>query len=202
MKIRMYGCGKPIKMMVGGLHGKEWKYTRLLTNKVSEEDQINGTIFIVSRLSKSKKYVSTLKDEFYETDAGKKLLNLFVILKPEIYLEIHAYSLRSLQRLTDPYRKRKYGVPPFYKFNSGLLLGSVSNKLLSRVKVEAAIALEVPMNKEMLDAYTDALKVISIILSSLNPNDFWMKLLSLNDDSSYINYINKIREWIIKYKDN
>ncbi len=199
MLARIYGSGFPIKLIVGGVHGREWKYTRLLTKRINEDIESYGTIVVVPRLSRDKIYISTLKEEFYESTAGRNLLNLINILKPHFYLELHAYGKKSFRRLTDPERKEKYGVPPFYKLKSMLLIGSVSDKLLKKVKLDFALALEVPMSKNFSDAFEDAYRVIEIICRARNKEEIIRSLVDYVGSKNFEEYAGKILCWLSSF---
>jgi hypothetical protein len=55
-----------------------------------------------------------------------RLLSLIDMVKPDMYFELHSYSLSSYERMTSPQRMEIEGVPPLVELERGVLKGSVS----------------------------------------------------------------------------
>jgi len=198
VRLKIFGEGEPTKLIVGGLHGREWKTTRKLTNNLVPSDEICGTVAIVSRVALTEEYISTLKREYYDSIAGRRLLNLIRIFKPLIYVEIHAYTKKSFNRLTDPNRLEKFNVPPFLKLPGGyLLFGSVSHHLLSLYPIKVGLALELPMKKDIKLELALAKRILSIVFSSCSEDDFWTKIKGLyKENIEFVSYIDRMRKWL------
>lgn len=198
VKARIVGVGEPVKLVVGGVHGKEGRITSIAAKMLPVSD-LKGTLFIIPQLSGGDTYVSTLKRKYYLTDNGKFLINLISRIRPKIYVELHAYRKKALDKLVDPNRLKKYGVPPFYKFPDGVLLGSVSHHLLSMVNVDVALALEIPMRKSIAKGSRILTEVFRSICEAGDSDDLWNKLLCLDDDPYYKLYIDRVKSWMKKF---
>lgn len=144
---RVSGFGRPVKLLVGGLHGDEGKITVKALQELSRVRVEKGRV-VLCNLSEKSKYVSTLNPAYYETENGKRLLSLIRGFKPEIYVEIHSYNSRNYWKLTDPVRRLKAGVPPFIDLKNGILLGSVSPNLRTQefTKNDFCLGVEIPSN--------------------------------------------------------
>jgi len=198
VRLKIFGEGDPVKLIVGGLHGKEWRTTRKLTNSLVPSSDICGTIAIVSRVALTEEYISTLKREYYDSTAGRRLLNLIRLFKPLIYVEIHAYTKKSFNRLTDPGRLEKFNVPPFLKLPGGFLLfGSISHHLLSLYPIKVGLALELPMKKDIKLELAIARRILNVVFTSCSEDDFWTKITDLYpENSEFISYVNRMRKWL------
>ncbi|KXB02055.1 hypothetical protein AKJ43_02540 [candidate division MSBL1 archaeon SCGC-AAA261D19] len=140
------GEGRPIRLFVGGLHGKEYETTELILrdfyDRIYGED-LEGRIILRSFRTEEGEYVSTLNEGFYETPVGKELLSLIHRYRPSIYLELHSYS--DYSGLTHPERMKRDGVPPLVDLGMGILAASVSPILrLQFRKEDFCFLLEVP----------------------------------------------------------
>lgn len=154
---KIIGKGEPIRLFVGGLHGREHETTDPIIEKFYErvqKDRPSGRLILRSFGGEEPEYLSTLEEDYYETSTGRKLLSTIRAYRPSINLELHSYSHYS--KLTDPERMEKEGVPPLVDLGSGVLAGSVSPIL--RVKFgrnDSCFLLEVPNenieNKVVLD---------------------------------------------------
>jgi|Deesub1362B_J571_1020462.scaffolds.fasta_scaffold00005_17 hypothetical protein len=183
-------------MIIGGLHGREWRIIRPILQRVKPRD-IKGTIILAPRISFQKKYISTLNPKYYELPMGKRLLSLLRAYKPDIYLEIHGYSQKSLPKLTDPSRIEKYGAPPFYKLNNNILIGCVSPLLLRRIFISASFAVEVPLKLDD-EALNYAGYLLRLLMESQDKEDIWRRIAGLDDSIEYRDYMRRIRTWIYK----
>jgi hypothetical protein len=120
--MRIYGCGKPVRLFVAGLHGDEWKDTTGLLKGIKPSK--TGTLALIP-LVDCGKYISTLNPDYY-TGTGKKIIKAIEELKPEIYVELHSYSSKNLEKLAGKNRLELIGVPAYSILKEGVLLGSVS----------------------------------------------------------------------------
>jgi hypothetical protein len=136
----------PTRLMLGGIHGREWKTTTpILLALVEEGPPPSGRMVLVPRLSPiGSKHLSTLSHEFYETEEGTNMLALISELRPQIYVELHCYKRSAYKALTDPGRRKSKGVPPFIDLEEGLLIGSTSQHVLPYLEMRMGITLEVP----------------------------------------------------------
>jgi len=197
--IRVYGEGGPVKLVAGGLHGREWRTTRKVTDRLPV-GRLSGTLVVAPRVARSEDYISTVRKEYYGSEAGRALLNLLSMVRPSIYVELHAYARRSLERLTDPERIEKCGVPPFYRLRGGyLLIGSVSHHLLSLHPLPAAIALEIPMKKDNSAEVEDALRILRVVCEACDVEDVWRGICEAFDDEGLREYVGRIRSWILGF---
>ena len=75
LKVLMFeiiGFGKPVRLIVGGLHGCEGIVTEPILRKISKRSK-NEALSCVN-LSKRCRYVSTINPTYYQTEIGKHLL--------------------------------------------------------------------------------------------------------------------------------
>ncbi len=125
MMFVVLGDGKPVKMMVAGVHGREAATTESYLWHALEMDLDEG-LLVLATITKGSKYISTLNPRYLKLKAGKKLVSLIKKFKPQIYLELHSYSASNYWRLVDPLRKIRKGVPPLIDIGDGVLIGAVS----------------------------------------------------------------------------
>lgn len=162
--IESIGSGDPTRLFVGGLHGKEHKTTDPILRKFAEtfdgRGELRGKLAIYSFGEESRKYTSTLKDEFYRTEAGKELLSVIERHSPDIYLELHSYPSSNYSSLISRDRPKEKGVPPLVDLGSGVLMHSISPILCSKFeKDDFCLLIDVPKDHrpdgeffQMLDA--------------------------------------------------
>jgi hypothetical protein len=190
------GGGLPVKLVVGGLHGREWAVSKLLEPMIrSASWRIVGYFIFVPRVSFDSQYKTTLSLSFYESEAGLNLIWLIRRFKPSIYVEIHGYAKKNIRRLIDPLRLQRKGVPSFFKLKSGLLVGSISPITLSLVDIELPLALELPL-KPKYPALIDCMKILHAIARSRKPSDLWRMIAELYDDARFKSYMERMRMWI------
>ena len=133
------------KLFVGGLHGDEGLHTAPILELLAQEDLSAGEAIIVPRLVRNSSYIGVLNAEYYESEAGKLLLQLIQDCKPRFYFELHAYGEHAYESLTDPERVKKIGVPHFIELVDGILIGSISPILRRKFTVhDFCMTLEVP----------------------------------------------------------
>lgn len=195
-EILVKGGGLPVKLAVGGLHGREWIVSRRIESKIRSVDWgVVGSFIFVPRVSFDTYYRTTLDISFYRSEAGLNLIRLIKRFKPSIYIEIHGYAKSSLRRLIDPMRLQKKGVPSFFKLKSGLLLGSISPITLSLVDIELPLALELPL-KHRRNALIDCMKLLRLVAESRSVEDTWRILVGYYNDPMFRSYMERMRIWI------
>jgi len=167
------GLGKPVRLVVGGLHGREGIVTESILRGASKE--VKKGSLILCNLSKRSRYISTLSLAYYQTKIGKHLLFLIRKYKPEIYIELHSYRRNVYSKLTDPYRKKRMGVPPLIDLEDGILLGSVSPYIRTSEfrKHDLCLTLDVPA--ELKDVYK-VIKILNMVIASQDRFEFLEKL--------------------------
>lgn len=132
-------------MFVGGLHSDEGAYTAPILERLAQNEVPAGEAIIVPSLVENSAYIGVLTDEYYQSDAGTRLLQLISEYNPRFYFELHAYGEQSYARLTDPERVDKIGVPQFVDMGAGVLIGSISPILRRKFTVhDFCMTLEVP----------------------------------------------------------
>ncbi len=151
-----------MRLFVSGLHGDEHETTDIVLERFSNYisgNEIKGKIVLFSLRDVSGEYVSTLEEEYYETEAGQKLLSVINTYQPPIYLELHSYS--NYSNLTDENRMEKDGVPPLVDLGSGILAGSVSPFLRRKFhKNDFCFLLDIPKEEEISE---ELMKIMEII---------------------------------------
>jgi hypothetical protein len=147
--VRLYrataaGAGPP-KLFVGGLHGDEGRYTAPILERLAQEDVPSGEVIIVPQLTEQSTYIGVLNREYYQSEAGLRLLQLIQRYQPQFYFELHAYGQHSYARLTDPERVQKIGVPHFIDLDEGILIGSIAPMLRLQFSArDFCMTIEVP----------------------------------------------------------
>ncbi|MBQ6099569.1 MAG: DUF2119 domain-containing protein [Methanobrevibacter sp.] len=114
----------PTKLFIGGVHGNEGATSLRFLERIKIEDLSPGQFYFYN-FNKSE-YISTIKKEYYESDIGKKILNLIEYFEPDFYTELHCYNLKNYEKLTSMERYKKTGVPPLIKLGNHVLVSSVS----------------------------------------------------------------------------
>ena len=114
----------PTKLFIGGVHGNEG-LTSLKFIKRSNEDDLSQGQFYFYNFDKTD-YISTIKKEYYDTEVGRKILDLIEYFEPDFYTELHCYNLENYDKLTSMERYRKTGIPPLIKLGNHVLVSSVS----------------------------------------------------------------------------
>ena len=71
-------------------------------------------------------YISTIKKEYYESETGKRILDLIEYFEPDFYTELHCFNLKNYEKLTSMDRYVKTGIPPLIKLGNHVLVSSVS----------------------------------------------------------------------------
>ncbi len=157
----------PRRLFLGGVHGKEGLTTIKALKMINFNDVKTGKLIIYN--CNTTPYVSTLKRYYYHTKQGREILDLVKYYKPSIYVEAHCYKCSNYDKLIDPERKKKIGVPPLIELENKVLVGSVSPHIRTKLfkKMDVCITLEMPcttkVDKKAFKIYTNVLKVIASI---------------------------------------
>ena len=164
----------PKKLFIGGLHGNEGETSYYFLKNLRKEDFSKGQIYIFN-FDKSD-YISTLKNEYYESAIGKKVISLIESIKPDFYTELHCYNINHFENLTSLNRIKEKGVPPLIDIGNFILVSSVSPyiRLKYLEKETVCKTLEFPcfnkINnnfdlKESINRYNDFIKIIATVKS-------------------------------------
>lgn len=169
MFFKIFGSGNPCRLFVAGIHGNEEAITKPILELLAGDIEIKSGRLIMVSLSSGDPYISTLDKAYYDSIAGRKLMDLIHEYRPGIYLELHSYELKNHSKLTDPDRKSKIGVPSFTELEEKVLIGSVSpiirTSLFNIDDFCFTLEIPVPHSEKALQVALDILKVIA--LSSL-----------------------------------
>jgi len=166
----------PIKLFIGGLHGKEGAYTAPILERLAKEEIHTGEAIIVPSLVENSKYIGVLSEEYYRSEAGMTLVQLIQHYKPSFYFELHAYEKQSYSRLTDPERVKRIGVPPFVDLGEGILIGSIA-PILRREFTENdfCMTIEIP-NWKSEKVIAEVLQILKLALSKAKREDVMEEL--------------------------
>lgn len=145
----------PVKLIIGGVHGNEYKHTIELIKLLKYEDFGPGQIYIYN-LNKTK-YLSTLNPNYYKTPQGKKIIKLINKYKPDFYTELHSYNIEHYKNLTENTRLKKQHIPPLIDCGNHVLVSSVSPlirfKNLDKDAVCKTIEIPTINKKEVMKKY-------------------------------------------------
>jgi len=165
----------PVRLFIGGVHGKEGLTTIKALSKISDDEVKNGTLTIYN--FDEIPYISTLDRHYYTSKIGMEIVSIMRDLKPEMYVELHCYNSNSFEKLTELNRKERTGVPPLIHLEKGVLIGSISPYIRTSLFKEwdVCITLEIPCKptKESMDIY---LKVIKAVAGSNDKHELLDKL--------------------------
>lgn len=164
------GDGKPIRLFVGGLHGREGRLTEGILRELSKYSPKEGKA-VFCNLSRKGKYISTLDCDYFRTTIGNRLLHLIHRYKPRIYLELHSYNPKYYRNLTHPSRKERKGVPALIELERGILMGSVSPCIRTREfqRDDFCFMLDVPSDIADIDP---VVTLSRMVLRSRNRSEF------------------------------
>jgi len=168
MYYTILGEGRPVRLFVAGLHGNEWKDTSDILEDM-EAPKI-GSLVIIPMVSKGN-YISTLDDNYF-TDWGKEIIATIEELKPEVYIELHSYSAANKEKLTDPERINKIGVPAFSILDNDVLLGSVAPYIRREYFPMDALCLTFEIQKENPNSKDYAARFIRRMKDCNSKDDF------------------------------
>ncbi|MBN1454885.1 MAG: DUF2119 family protein [Methanomicrobia archaeon] len=147
--VRLYAArgsvSGPTRLVIGGLHGDEGLFTTPFIERLATAELTAGDAILVPSLVADGRYIGVLSEEYYKSAAGKLLLRLIHRYRPSFYFELHAYGQQSYERLTDPERVHKIGVPHFIELGNGILIGSIAPLLRRRFTSEDfCMTIEIP----------------------------------------------------------
>ncbi len=151
------------RLFIGGVHGKEGLSTIKAIKKISENDVNEGTLVIYN--CDESRYISTLNPLYYQSEVGEEILYLINHYQPDMYIELHCYKKESYPALTNIDRIKRVGVPPLIELEKGILIGSVSPQIRTKIfrKEDICITLEMPCSPsaETLKIYMNFLKILA-----------------------------------------
>ncbi|MGB9837980.1 DUF2119 family protein [Methanothermobacter sp.] len=165
---RMIDKGKsPVRLFVGGVHGKEGLTAIRALKRLGFNDIRRGKLIIYS--CNPTEYMSTLDPNYYRSEQGMEIIGLIEKYRPSTYLEAHCYREGSYGRLTDPSRRSLDGVPPLIELERGVLIGSVSPHIRKKLfrREDICLTIEMPClrsSKDELDGlevYVNFLKTVA-----------------------------------------
>ena len=174
MSYNMLGHGKPVRLFVAGLHGNEWKDTTDILENISTPEK--GSLAIIPVVSKGN-YISTLDDNYF-TEMGQVIIDAVKELKPEVYIELHSYSAKNLEKLTEPDRLKHVGVPAFSRLDHDVLLGSVAPSIRKKYFPQEALCLTFEIQKENALSKQYASKVINRMKEFTSRDEFLRCMLN------------------------
>jgi hypothetical protein len=155
----------PVRLFVGGVHGREGLTTIRALRRLGFNDIDNGRLIIYS--CNPTPYISTLNPDYYRSPQGREILRLIEKYRPSTYLEAHCYRRENYDKLTDPSRKSSEGVPPLIELEEGVLIGSVSPHIRKKLFKRDDICLTVEMpcldggSDRSLDVYVEFLRTVA-----------------------------------------
>ncbi len=194
---RTFNAGPgPSRLFIGGLHGNEGETTFQAMKNFDGGVMESGELYLFN--FPPSPYVSTLERRYYDTAAGREVLNLIKKIQPTIYLELHCYQGQNLSKLTYPGRKIQSGVPPLVELDKGVLIGSVSPIIRSVFfkKYDFPFLLEIPCHPldESIQVY---LEVLNITAKSSKRNEILEKLEKL-----YPLQVLELKRYFVDFSDN
>lgn len=153
---------RPLRLIVGGVHGRECRTTKLLLEMLTKTGKPRSGSAVVIPCLYMGKYVSTLSSNYLNTKACKRLIKIVEASKPDIYVELHCYRLSSYGSLTSLSRINVKGVPPLVEIENGVLIGSISPILKAKLNLDMPILIETPCGKR--ENFKVALKILRVFL--------------------------------------
>ncbi len=184
----------PTKLFIGGVHGDEGKDVLPLIKLLSNDDFSSGQIYIYN-FDKTP-YISTIHREFYQSEQGKKILDLIDYYKPDFYTELHSYNIKHFKKLTSLERLDNQGIPPLIDCGQYVLCSSVSPLIRRKhfTKENICQTLEFPSfrgedlklsDEELFEKYDydynlsvkEYMSFLRLITLSKNRNDFEKRVL-------------------------
>lgn len=160
----------PKRLLIGGVHGSEGKITIKAVSQIDDEWVKNGLLHIYN--FDESPYISTLDRHYYTSKRGQEIIEIIKSIKPEMYIELHCYSSKSFNKLTDLDRKGITGIPPLIHLEEGVLIGSLSPYIRTSLfnENDVCITLEIPCkySKKSMEVY---LNVIRAVASSKNKDE-------------------------------
>ena len=81
-----------------------------LVKRLTVDDFCDGQIYIYN--FDRTPYISTLKEDFYKSEQGRKIISLIKYYKPDFYTELHSYNISHFMH---------YAVQSLLLFDEGIL---------------------------------------------------------------------------------
>ncbi len=154
---------EPVRLIIGGVHGKEGLTTINAISKISKEVVNEGSLTLYN--FEESHYISTLDRHYYTSNRGREIVSIIRDLKPEMYMELHCYNSNSFEKLTDLNRKERTGVPPLIHLEEGVLIGSLSPYIRTSLfdEWDVCITLEIPCKptKKAMEVYLNIIKAVA-----------------------------------------
>lgn len=166
--MEIYGSGRPVRLFVAGLHGDEWKDTTELLKGIEPPE--SGTLALIP-LVDCGKYISTLNPDYY-SGTGIKILKAIEELKPEIYIELHSYSSKNLEKLAGKNRLELTGVPAYSILKEGVLLGSVSPWIRKKYFPKEVLCLSFELRKRSLESRKFTARMLEVLKEIQSRDEF------------------------------
>ena len=188
----------PIKLFIGGLHGNEGATSLKFIRRIRHEDLSPGQFYFYN--FDRTDYISTIKKEYYESEIGRKVLDLIEYFNPDFYTELHCYDLKNYDRLTSLERYKKTGIPPLIKLGNHVLVSSVSPLIRMTYfstqtvcktlefpcfeKLTPEIIEKYDFNKDLaIETYE---KLLKLILKSPSRNNFEAEMMKSYSEQVYL----------------
>ncbi len=168
MSYNLLGHGEPVRLFVAGLHGNEWKDTTDILENIEAPEK--GTLATIPLVNKGN-YISTL-DANYFTEIGQVIIDAVEELQPDVYIELHSYSAENLEKLTEPDRLQRVGVPAFSRLDHDVLLGSVAPSIRRNYFPQEALCLTFEIQKENALSKQYAARIINRMKEFTSRDEF------------------------------
>jgi hypothetical protein len=153
---------RPLRLFIGGVHGKECRTTKLLLERLVKTGRpMDGSAIVIPCLYMGK-YVTTLSLNYLSTKACKRLVKIVEAFKPDMYVEVHCYKPSSYNSLISPSRIKVKGVPPLVELEGGVLIGSISPLLKAKLNLNMPVLIETPCGKR--ENFKVALRILYVFL--------------------------------------
>nr|WP_292390048.1 DUF2119 domain-containing protein [Methanosarcina sp. UBA5] len=166
--MKVYGCGRPVRLFVAGLHGDEWKDTTELLKRIKPPK--TGTLALIPLVDNGK-YISTLNPDYY-LGTGKNIIKAIEELKPEIYVELHSYSSKNLEKLAGKNRLELIGVPAYSVLKEGVLLGSVSPWVRRKYFPKEFLCLSFELRKRSAESREFTARMLEVLKEIQSRDEF------------------------------
>ncbi|MCP8311411.1 MAG: DUF2119 domain-containing protein [Candidatus Methylarchaceae archaeon HK01B] len=122
LKVKEYSSGRAgiTRLIVGGMHGREYEASRKILDKIKPNPS-EGRVIVVPNINISgRRYVSTMNANYIKSPAGRVYLSILERYKPDVVVELHAFNSKSYKNLVSSDRIYKKGVPRLIPYRSDL----------------------------------------------------------------------------------
>lgn len=168
MLLKIYGKGRPFRLFVGGLHGREWRDTSSVLLNLKRP--FSGTLAVMPVVNRGK-YISTLDSDYYH-GVGEAIVDVVDKYKPDIYVELHSYSKGNFCKLVSKERVNNVGVPGFSFLEKGVLMGSVSPHIRREYFPVEALCLTFEIEKGNADSREFASGMLDVVKDCDSRDEF------------------------------